>query len=494
VDRERIWAGLDICALAGLVTQCPNFETGGGDTTITNVITVVNDCTLTSSPGFSESQLVLNLCDNTLNVWVCPSGGSPCYWVTFCNCQISYGTSGSPGTGSAGGPCVPGVCTLCTNPPFIWTVYVSGMTGTLQVLNGVWTLFSQDNCRWSVQMTGIDGKTYYASFVVGVNNEVLGFANLTDNTVMAVYASRHGPHLRDCCQPVPLLLESSQGDQGTGVACTSCSPSGGTPISWLVTFTGLTGIFAVFNGTWTVPQTGACQWELDIDDANDVIVINAFGTSGTDAYLQLELNPAVGGLMRYFQSPNQLQNCCVQQQLALDVLSTVGEGTGPETCLLLPSCDTGEDGAPPELLIYPLCCPVTLPSGSGGSGGGGVVTSCCPGGVASTLYATFTGALAVLGRVPLVWTGTAWQNASAIAACCFSGFEIPAGAITFSCDAYGDFQSFRLSCNFCALFIIDGVHATTCSPFLWTASGTQNANPVNPPCAAGAFDVTIRDT
>jgi hypothetical protein len=66
-----------------------------------------------------------------------------------------------------------------------------------------------------------------------------------------------------------------------GIPCANCSSI--TPATIKVTIVGCTGVYAAFNGTWTLAQTLACTWVYTIDATHSLTMNRG---AGPDWFLQ----------------------------------------------------------------------------------------------------------------------------------------------------------------------------------------------------------------
>ncbi|HEX5272506.1 MAG TPA: hypothetical protein VFW33_18540 [Gemmataceae bacterium] len=89
-----------------------------------------------------------------------------------------------------------------------------------------------------------------------------------------------------------------------------------------------------------------------------------------------------------------------------------------------------------RILAYVLVAPPKSPCGTDCPPG--AVVPCCPNALPPTLYVTFTGALASLRTVTLIWNGTDWGGSSA-------GDSCGGVVVTLSCDVLTD--NFLLGTN-----------------------------------------------
>lgn len=118
----------------------------------------------------------------------------------------------------------------------------------------------------------------------------------------------------------------------------------------------------------------------------------------------------------------------------------------------------------------------SVPASISSSAGPTTTVSCCgttP--IPQTLYATFSGTLAAIGTLTIVWDGTKW-NFSGSAACGLTGFSFRCiGGTTWVIGVTG------------SLTIGSSATSVTCSPF----SATVTSTALSGPCGSGAFTVTI---
>jgi hypothetical protein len=120
---------------------------------------------------------------------------------------------------------------------------------------------------------------------------------------------------------------------------------------------------------------------------------------------------------------------------------------------------------------------------SGGGGGGTVATDCCADNLLPvTLHATFGGALSGLGTVTFTFDsggilGATWK--ATVSGC---------GGMSFSFLCLGTSRHWGLTSLGGTVVDLDAeVAASSCSPFLWTATGVASG------ACAGAFSVTISE-
>lgn len=166
-------------------------------------------------------------------------------------------------------------------------------------------------------------------------------------------ASGTGPAVVVCCSPtcptpteweVTYHLRQCPTTNSTSDWCAPCTQSA-TPNQIDIMFSGMTGVFACFNGTWSVfPDsellTGEnCSWQNSVGPGSpgcsiDITLVGAIPTNGWE----VQLNTAGKDVAVYLQTPgppNFTGNCCMPYTFGLSFASA--------------------PGAPPLITIDPIC-------------------------------------------------------------------------------------------------------------------------------------------
>jgi hypothetical protein len=168
------------------------------------------------------------------------------------------------------------------------------------------------------------------------------------------------------------------------------------------------------------------------------------------------------------------------QHLYLSGVSWIGDGSGLASASVCSPFSCSGSGT----LSLTGCCGngETFTWAVGGQSGGGssIVTSCCPGGIPSTVYATFGGSLTPLGTVTLTYATGAWRGTSS--ACGSWSLEL-------SCQTSPS-SAWRLLGNTSGASFAAGGTLTSCNPFSWSTgdfSGVGGACP-------GTASVVVTET
>jgi hypothetical protein len=263
-----------------------------------------------------------------------------------------------------------------------------------------------------------------------------------------------------------------------------CNPaSGAIPFVFEDTFSPPTdpeaiGVPVSSGSTWTATVTYSCSAGDPVPDQ--------------DYWLGLNTGKTLDGLPLYAAA-----DCISDNGVAAGStdhpFNMITETTGTARALFRLAQPTGKtlDGLPLYAAENDPCCDggfIDFGTDGGGGGGGGsgdgVVTACCgPVPVPYTLYATFTGAMALAGSVTLTYVGLGtWPFSSK-----WTGTSVGCGGITVDveCDTFG-MARFYPNVTGGTTKDSSAVHLTgTCSPFSISANYTMSG------VCAGATTMTV---
>ena len=147
---------------------------------------------------------------STFTVTLISSTGTGWPGTLTMNCQAipTFGSTGS---------CIPGTCSFCTNPPYQWTVPVSGFTGACAVFNGTWTLAYTSACVWSLSAQ-VGGSTVTITLAMSATTWGLSFFSTSlspgspesSTTIAALYQATPG----NCCAATTFIAVPGNCDCG----------------------------------------------------------------------------------------------------------------------------------------------------------------------------------------------------------------------------------------------------------------------------------------
>lgn len=271
-------------------------------------------------------------------------------FIYFCQCFTQSG-SGS-GSGSVGG-CIPGICSLCAEPPYTWTIPIAGFTGDCDIFNGDWTLSYVAPCTWKAADI-VNGLACTVTLTLGVSNHTIDFSGYTPSGALVTsgYLASTSA-LPNCCFPITFNSNTCSCDIANAV--TPCGDCPTTPEVWTVDLSGFTGCYARLNGTWALPQEAdqPCCWRLEINQLDfRLCVAGGAVTFFAGDYLARE----VGGVASYASYSAVLPDCCADVIVDLEFAACPESGDTPSNITLSPQCVGGGGTCPSSLNATPVCC------------------------------------------------------------------------------------------------------------------------------------------